>query len=115
MSKHAQNGTASSSTLPQPELREPKLEDPTLADLSGEDWRAIFIRAGKESIDDQVPMIASALAYSSFFAIPSLLLLALGLFTLVSDQETIRDLMNRLDTFMPPEATQLIGDSLARL
>jgi len=115
MSEHAQNGTASSSTLPQPELREPRVEDPSLTDLSGEDWRAIFIRAGKESIDDQVPMIASALAYSSFFAIPSLLLLALGLFTLVSDQETIRDLMHRLDAFMPPEATQLIGDSLARL
>jgi membrane protein len=106
---------ASGSTLPQPERQEPKLEDPGLADLSRRDWKALFIRAVKESLDDQVPMIASALAYSSFFAIPSVLLLALGLFTLVSDQETIRDLMDRLDTLMPSDVTRLIGDSLARL
>ena len=62
-----------------------------------------------------MPMIASALAYSSFFAIPSTLLLALGLFTLVLGPETIRDLMDRFDAFMPAEATQLLGDSLQRL
>ncbi len=68
-----------------------------------------------ESLDDSVPMLASALAYSSFFAIPATLLLALGLFTLVSDAETIRDFMDRLEAFMPAEATQLLGDSLTRL
>ena len=31
-----------------------------------------------------MPMIASALAYSTFFAIPSVLLVAIGLFTLVA-------------------------------
>lgn len=100
---------------PQPEKREPKLSDPGLTDLSRSDWTAILIRAAKESLDDNVPMIASALAYSSFFAIPSMLLLALGLFTLVSGPDTIRDLMDRVETFMPAEATQLLGDSLARL
>ena len=75
----------------------------------------IFRRAVTESLDDAVPMIASALAYSSFFAIPATLLLALGLFTLVSDAETIRDFMDRLEAFMPAEATQLLGDSLTRL
>jgi membrane protein len=101
--------------LPQPEKREPKVADPGLTDLSPRDWLAIFVRAGKESLDDNVPMIASALAYSSFFAIPSLLLLALGLFTLVSGPETIRDLMDRMDSFIPAEASQLLGESLARL
>jgi membrane protein len=109
------DSTQPSSTLPQPERREPTLADPGLTDLSRRDWTAIFVRAGKESLSDEVPMIASALAYSSFFAIPSMLLLALGLFTLLSDEETIRDLMDRLDAFMPSEVTQLIGDSLARL
>ena len=84
-------------------------------DLSAGDWIAIFRRAVSESLDDAVPMLASALAYSSFFAIPATLLLALGLFTLVSDAETIRDFMDRLDAFMPAEATQLLGDSLTRL
>jgi membrane protein len=101
--------------LPQPETREPKLADPGLTDLTHRDWAAIFVRAAKESLDDNVPMLASALAYSSFFAIPSLLLLALGLFTLVSGPETIRDLMDRMDTFIPAEATQLLSESLTRL
>ena len=100
---------------PQPERAEPKLPDPGLGDLSRRDWVAILQRAVKESIDDGIPMIASALAYSSFFAIPATLLLALGLFTLVSDAETIRDFMDRLDAFLPSEATQLLGDSLTRL
>ena len=84
-------------------------------DLSLGDWITIFKRAVAESLDDAVPMLASALAYSSFFAIPATLLLALGLFTLVSDAETIRDFMDRLDAFMPAEATQLLGESLTRL
>src|SRR5688572_482505 len=62
-----------------------------------------------------MPMIASAVAYSSFFAIPSILLLAVGLFTLAATPETIADLMDRFSTFMPTEATQLLGDSLQRL
>jgi membrane protein len=60
-------------------------------------------------------MIASAVAYSSFFAIPSVLLLALGVFGLVTGPETIDELMDRLGTVMPAEATQLVGDSLQRM
>jgi membrane protein len=100
---------------PQPERHEPTLADPGLGDLSRRDWIAIFRRAVSEALDDNLPLIASALAYSSFFAIPSVLILALGLFTLVSSGETVRDLMDRLDAFLPSEATQLLGDSLTRL
>lgn len=92
-----------------------ELQDPGLGDLTRRDWTAILRRAVHESLEDGIPMAASALAYSSFFAIPSTLLLALGLFTLVSDAETIRDFMDRLDAFMPADATQLLGDSLTRL
>jgi membrane protein len=92
-----------------------ELQDPGLGDLSRRDWIAIVRRAVRESLDDGITMTASAVAYSSFFAIPSTLLLALGLFTLFSDAETIRDFMDRLDAFMPAEATQLLGESLARL
>jgi membrane protein len=92
-----------------------ELQDPGLGDLSRRDWIEIFRRAVQEALDDGITMTASAVAYSSFFAIPSALLLALGLFTLVSDAETIRDFMDRLDAFLPAEATQLLGDSLTRL
>jgi len=102
-------------SLPGPEPNEPKSADPGLSDLVRKGWIAIGTGAVSRSLDDNLPMIASALAYSSFFAIPATLLLVLGLFTLVSDAETIRDFMDRLDAFMPAEATQLLGDSLARL
>src|SRR5918994_6418927 len=92
-----------------------ELQDPGLGDLSRRDWIAIVRRSVRESLDDGITMTASAVAYSSFFAIPSTLLLALGLFTLFSDAETISDFMDRLDAFMPADATQLLGDSLARL
>ncbi len=103
----------------EPTKHEPPLLQPERSerfrDLSLRDWIEIFRRSVAESLDDSIPMMASALAYSSFFAIPATLLLALGLFTLVSDAETIRDLMDRLDAFIPAEATQLLGDSLTRL
>jgi membrane protein len=100
---------------PQPERGEPKLADPSLRDLTLRDWLAIFQRAGKETVDDNVPMAASALAYSSFFAIPATLLLAVGLFSLIAAPDTIADLMDRFGTFMPAEATELLGDSLRRM
>jgi membrane protein len=100
---------------PQPERGEPPLSDPGPTDLSRADWFAIFQRAGKESMNDGIPMIASALAYSSFLAIPSVLLLAVGLFSLLASPNTIQELIDRFSTFMPSEAAQLFGDSLQRL
>jgi membrane protein len=102
-------------SIPEPERSEPQLADPRLRDLTPRDWVAVFKRAGKETIEDNMPLIASAVAYSSFFAIPSILLLAVGLFSLVASQQTIEDLMDRFSTFMPSEATELLGGSLERL
>jgi hypothetical protein len=79
---------------PQPERVEPTKPDPGLSDLSRRDYLAIIRRAGRETLDDNVPMIASALAYSSFLAIPSALLVATGL---VAGPDTISNLMQRLD------------------
>jgi membrane protein len=100
---------------PQPEHEEPRLPDPGPEDLSKRDWLAIVVRAGKETINDNMPMIASALAYSAFLAIPSVLLLGLGLFSLFAGPDTITTLIDKLGTVMPQQATQLIGDSLRRL
>src|SRR4051812_38970443 len=100
---------------PEPERSEPTLDDPGLRDLSRQDWIAIFKRAGKETLDDNIPMIASALAYASFFAIPSVLLVAVGLFTVVAGPDTIDSLMQHFRTFMPGDATRLLDQSLSQL
>jgi membrane protein len=101
--------------MPQPEREEPRLHDPGLGDLSFRDWRAIVVRAVKEFLEDNGTMLASALAYSTFFAIPAVLLLAVGLFTLVAGPQTISTLMAHFSHVMPAQATSLLGGSLQRL
>jgi membrane protein len=101
--------------MPQPEREEPRLHDPGLGDLSFRDWRAIVVRAVKEFLEDNGTMLASALAYSTFFAIPAVLLLAVGLFTLLAGPQTISTLMAHFSHVMPAQATSLLGGSLQRL
>jgi membrane protein len=100
---------------PKPELAEPVVPDPSLRDLSFADWKAIVVRAGKEFLNDNAMMLASALAYSSFFAIPSVLLVTVGLFTLVAGPDTIHNLMAHFSTVMPKQSTELLGSSLKNL
>jgi membrane protein len=99
---------------PLPEPREPRLDDPGLRDLSFADWKAIVVRAFKEFMDDNAMMLASALAYSSFFAIPSVLIVATGLFTLIAGPDTITNLMNHLHGVIPAQAADLLKGSLKR-
>jgi membrane protein len=100
---------------PQPEHREPKLADPGLTDLSKRDYKAIVIRAGKQALNDQITDLAAALAYYSFLAIPSILLVGLGVFSVFADPSAVRSLVDRLGTVAPAEATALLEDSLTRM
>jgi membrane protein len=100
---------------PAPEREEPRVSDPGLRDLSFRDWRAIFVRAFKGFLDDNGTMLASALAYSTFFAIPSVLLVVVGVFTLLVGPGTITTLMVHFSHVMPGQAADLLGGSLHRL
>jgi membrane protein len=91
------------------------IASPRLRDLTLADWRAIVVRAGKELLADNASMLASALAYNAFFAIPSVLLLVVGVYTLTVGPQTITSLMQRFDHVMPAEATSLLGSSLKNL
>jgi len=77
--------------------------------------KAIVVRAAKEALDDQITDLAAALAYYSFLAIPSILLVTLGVFTLFADAEAINSLLDRFARVMPADATDLLGESLRRL
>ena len=78
------------------------------------DVATVLRRAAKDSLDDDVPMIAQALAYSLFLAIPASLLVVLGVFSLVADPSTIESLIDRARAVMPTEAAMLLQDSLRR-
>ena len=105
----------SDSPTPQPEQREPEIPDPGLSDLSFRDYRAIVIRAGKQALAHGITDLAAALAYYSFLAIPAVLLVAVGLFSLFASPDGITTLIDRLGTVVPSQATQLIEDSLRRM
>jgi membrane protein len=100
---------------PQPERAEPKVHDPRLRDLTFADWKAILVRAAKRFLDHNAPLLASALAYATFFAIPATLLVVVGLFTLIAGPDTIDTLIGHLHGVMPAQATQLLDQSLTNL
>jgi membrane protein len=65
-------------------------------------------------MENNAMLLASALAYSSFFAIPSVLIVVTGLFTLIAGPQTITHLMQHLHGVMPAQATSLLNQSLLR-
>ena len=77
-------------------------------------WRAILVCAGKRFKASNGTMLASALAYAAFFAIPSVLIVATGLFTLIAGPETITNVLGHLDGVIPAQAISLLNDSLQR-
>ena len=106
---------AKEAPTPQPEQREPELHDPGLTDLSARDYKAILTRAGKQALAHGITDLAAALAYYSFLAIPAMLLVAVGLFSLFASPDAITTLVDKLGTVVPSQATQLIEDSLRRM
>ena len=58
--------------------------------------------------------VAAALAYYGFLAIPSALLVTLGVFGIVADPSDVPQLLTRLDGIVPQSAIALLEDSLVR-
>jgi membrane protein len=98
-----------------PERDEPTLAEPDVRDLSKRDYVAIVRRAGKASLDDHVTNLAAALAYYAFLAIPAALLVAVGVFNLVADDDLIQRMIARLDGVAPEEALTLIRQTMERV
>src|SRR6266540_7559876 len=85
-----------------------------MADLSWRGSLGVVKRALKQASADHVTNIAAALAYYAFLAIPSALLLAAGLFSLVAGPHAVTVITDKLGDVMPAEATSLLQDSLSR-
>ena len=100
---------------PQPERAEPRLREPGPTDLSKRDYVAILRRALKEFSRDHMTNIAAALAYYAFLAIPSALMVAVGVFSLVAGPDAITTLIGKLHGIMPGQATSLLESSLRNM
>src|SRR5947208_10271526 len=77
-------------------------------------WREIFVCSGKRFLETNGMMLASALAYSTFFAIPSVLIVGTGLFTLIAGPQTIASVVQHLHGVVPAQAISLLKKSLQR-
>jgi membrane protein len=75
---------------------------------------SIAREAVDDAREDDLPMIAQALAFSLFLAIPGILLVTLGVYSLVSDPSDVGRLVDRLEGVIPEEAATLIDESLSR-
>jgi membrane protein len=100
---------------PQPEPSEPTLRDPGPTDLSKRDYLAILKRAFKEANKDHVTNLAAALAYYAFLAIPSALLIAAGVFSLVAGPHAVTTIVDKLGSIIPSQAQTLLEGSLRRM
>ena len=100
---------------PLPERDEPRLAEPDVRDLSKRDYFAILKRAGKSALDDHITNLAAALAYYAFLAIPAALLIAVGVFNLVADDDLIRRMIGRLQGVAPAEALTLVRQTMERV
>ena len=78
------------------------------------DVRIIAGRVIAEARADHITTSAQALAYSLFLAIPAVLLVVLGVFSLVASPSDVDGLIDRTRGVIPPEAASLLSDSLHR-
>jgi membrane protein len=69
----------------------------------------------KEIGADNLTNIAAALAYYAFLAIPSVLMVAVGVFSLVGDPGDATRLVGRLGGIVPQQGQELLRDSLKTL
>ena len=98
----------------QPRLEAPSEKQVGVTDLRPRDYLGIFKRAGRAAIDDQITDSAAAIAYYSFLAIPALLLISVGVFSLFAGPSAIESIIERLGSVIPAEAAKLLENALTR-
>src|SRR5688500_17537546 len=83
-------------------------EQPGVTDLDPRDYGAIVKRAGKAALDHEITDAAAAIAYYAFLAIPAMLLISVGVFSIFAGPSAIETVINRLGSVMPAEAVTLL-------
>jgi membrane protein len=78
------------------------------------DSASVLKRAARSAIDDELPDSAAAIAYYSFLAIPALLLISVGVFSLVASPSAVETIIDRLGSVIPAEAATLLRNALDR-
>jgi membrane protein len=89
-------------------------EQPGVTDLGASDYAAIVKRAARAARDDEISDAAAAIAYYAFLAIPAILLISVGVFSVFAGPSAVETIIDRLGTVMPAEAVNLLEKGLRR-
>jgi membrane protein len=85
-----------------------------VTDLGLRDYAGIFKRAGKAAVDDNITDAAAAVAYYAFLAIPAILLISVGVFSVFAGPDAVDTIIDKLGSVMPAEAVTLLENALRR-
>lgn len=66
---------------------------PGLTDLPARDYKSVFVRAVKRTMADNMVSVGKGVAYGAFFAIPSAMIVALGVLNLTAGPGSINALV----------------------
>ena len=89
--------------------------EPDLADLTAGDFKSVLVRAAKRTMADNMTSVAKGVAYGTFFAIPSALIVALGVLNLTAGPGSINKLVDKLNGVVPASAQDLIRSNLQQV
>lgn len=79
-----------------------------------ETWSVLRTSVGK-ALAGHITDIAASVAYYAFLAIPAVLLVAVGVFSLTAGEGTISTLVQSMEGAVPDAALQLVDDTLTRV
>lgn len=114
-SQNEKGGLPEEAPTPQPEHEEEKLTDPDVTELSKRDYLAVIKRACKEALADNVTALAASLAYYSFLAVPSILLVLAGGYGMIADPVDVIDTVRSMRGVVPRDVLDLVRESLTRM
>ncbi len=86
-----------------------------LTDLPASDYRSVVARAVKRTLADNMTSVGKGVAYGAFFAIPSAMIVALGVLNLTAGPDSINTLVDRLNGVVPASARELIRTNLQQV
>ena len=89
-------------------------EEVGVTDLGFRDYTGVLKRAGRAAVDDEIPDAAAAIAYYGFLAIPALLLISVGFFSIFAGPSAVETIIDKLGSVMPAEAVALLESGLQR-
>lgn len=88
-------------------------EKPTQIPAAG--WKEIVVRAYKDSKDDQLPLLASGVAFRAFLALFPALIAVVTVYGLVSDPQQVQQQISNLASGLPENARSLLTSWLQNI